>query len=584
MTTYFEVTDRDGAARRGELRLTEPRLTPTLVDDIVVDGGSRWPSQPEAPDADPESLTILPHRAFPPGTDERVMTAFETPVTDQDTPSAAVVSPETATNLGTDAYVLAGGPALVGHARALVESLLTVRRSIPDDTALYASGVATPANAAVLVYLGVDLLDTDRAVVRGTQGRYLTAEGEWDLDSLGELPCACPACAEGVEDLDRERCVDHNVASLEAELRRIRERIRQGTLREYVESRVRQQPWQTAAFRRLDQEWAYLATRTPIFRDAEFVATTEDALRRPAVQRFADRVTGRYQDRLNDVPLLLVPCSARKPYSESRSHSRFQDAADYRAHVVSMTSPIGVVPTELELTYPAQHYDAAVTGQWSETEIAFVARVLERYLSATEYPRVIAHVPPEGYQEAVRRATSETEIDVTYTVEGHPTDADALEQLAEELRDERQIRVEERERATLRAIADYQFGAGAGDALFGSFELQGRYPKLRAASEGGDLLATLVPQYGLLALTLAGARGWRETEVPTRTVEIDCFVPHGSVLAPGVTEASEEILVGDEVVITGPDAFGIGRATMPGSAMAEATRGVAVDVRHVTER
>lgn len=584
MTTYFEVTDRDGAARRGELRLEEPRQTPALVDDIVVDAGSRWPSEPETPDPDPESLTILPHRAFPPGTDERVMTAFETPVSDLDAPSAAVVSPETATNLGTDAYVLTGGPALVGHARALVESILTVRRSIPDDTALYSSGVATPANAALLVYLGVDLLDTDRAVVRGTQGRYLTPEGEWEVDSLEELPCPCHACSEGLEAMDREACIDHNVASLRAELRHIRDRIRQGTLRNYVEGRVRQEPWQTAAFRRLDQEWAYLATRTPVFRDAEFVATTEDALRRPEVQRFADRVTGRYENRLNDVPLLLVPCSARKPYSESRSHSRFQDAADYRAHVVSMTSPIGVVPTELELTYPAQHYDAAVTGHWSETEIAFVARVLERYFSATEYPRVIAHVPPEGYQDAVRRAAAETDIDVTFTVDNHPTDSDALEQLAGELRNERQIRVEERERATLRAIADYQFGAGAGDALLGTFELQGRYPKLRAATEDGELLATLVPQYGLLALTLAGARRWQESEGPTRSVRIDSFVPHGSVLAPGVSEVNGDILVGDEVVITGPDAFGVGRAAMPGSLMADATRGVAVDVRHVTER
>lgn len=584
MTTYFEITDRDGAGRRGELRLTEPRNTPSLVDDVVVDADSLWPSERETPEGNPAALTILPHRAFPPGTDERVMSAFETPVADFEAPSAAVVSPETARNLGTDAYVLAGGPALIGHARALVESVLTVRRAIPDDTALYTSGVATPGNAALLVYLGVDLLDTDRAVVRGTQGRYLTPEGAWDLETLQELPCACPACSDGIDAMDRERCADHNVASLEAELRRIRERIRQGTFRDYVDGRIRQQPWQTAAFRRLDQEWAYLASRTPIFRDAEFVATTEDALRRPEVQRFAERVTGRYRDRLSDVPLLLVPCSARKPYSESRSHSRFQDAADYRAHVVSMSSPIGIVPTELELTYPAQHYDAAVTGHWSETEITFVARVLERYFAATQYPRVIAHVPPEGYQDAVRQAASDTDIDVTYTVEGHPTDADALERLAEELRDTRQIRVEERERATLRAIADYQFGPGAGETLLGSFALQGRYPKLRAATEEGELLATLVPQYGLLALTLAGAERWRESEVLTRTVQIDSFVPHGSVLAPGVSEASDDILVGDEVVITGPDAFGVGRATMPGSLMAEATRGVAVDVRHVTER
>ncbi|MFB6265398.1 MAG: class I tRNA ligase family protein, partial [Bradymonadaceae bacterium] len=37
--------------------------------------------------------------------------------------------------------------------------------------------------------------------------------------------------------------------------------------------------------------------------------------------------------------------------------------------------------------------------EWSETEIDFVSRVLSRYLDATDYPRVVAHVPPEGYRE-----------------------------------------------------------------------------------------------------------------------------------------------------------------------------------------
>lgn len=584
MTEYFEVLDRDAAARRGELRLSNPLTTPALIDEDLRDAGSQWAEQQSEPEPDPSVLTVLPHRAFPPGTDERVMTAFDDSPPDIDTPTAAVISPETAADRGTDAYVLSGGPALVGHAQALVNAVCDTRRVIPDDTALLLSGAATPANAGLLAYLGVDLFDTDRVVLRGTQGRYLTPNGDRELAELRELPCGCPACRDGIENFDRTDCVEHNVAALEATLRDVREAIREDRLREHVSGAVRNSPWQTAAFRRLDEEWGYLAARTPLFRNQTFPATTEDDIRRPAVQRFAERVTTRYRARLDDVPLLLVPCSARKPYSESRSHGRFQDAADYRAHVVSMTSPIGVVPTELELTYPAQHYDAAVTGRWSETEIDFVARVLQQYFERTDYPRVIAHVPPEGYREVVERAAAETATEVTYTVSEHPTDADSLAALADALDGTRQIRVAERERATVRAVADYQFGEGAGERLFQAFELEGRHPKLRVASPEGTLLATLVPTYGLLALTLAGARRWVDSDVPTRTVEIDAFVPHGSVLAPGVSDADGDILVGDEVIVQGPSAFAVGRATMPGAQMGTATRGVAVDVRHVEER
>ena len=40
MTTFFEVHERDGAARIGELRLTEPLTTPALCDEVVTDAGS----------------------------------------------------------------------------------------------------------------------------------------------------------------------------------------------------------------------------------------------------------------------------------------------------------------------------------------------------------------------------------------------------------------------------------------------------------------------------------------------------------------------------------------------------------------
>jgi archaeosine synthase len=75
-----------------------------------------------------------------------------------------------------------------------------------------------------------------------------------------------------------------------------------------------------------------------------------------------------------------------------------------------------------------------------------------------------------------------------------------------------------------------------------------------------------------------------ESDAPTRRVEIDGFVPHGSVLAPGVTDADDDVRVGDEVVVEGPAAFAVGRAEMSGPEMAESSRGVATTVRHVTER
>ena len=583
MTEYFEVRHRDGPARVGELALSAPIRTPGLVDDALADAGSLWAADQSVPEGSPDALTVLPHRAFPAGTPSGVQAAFDVPAPEIEGPSAAVVSRTTVDDRDTDAYVLSGASDLIGHASAFVETLIAVRSVIPDDAALYLPGVATPGNVGILAAAGVDLVDADRAAVAGTKGRYLTATDETFLEDRRELPCACSACQGTREAFDREDCADHNVRALEAELATVRERIRTGRLREYLEGQARHFPWVTAALRRFD-DTQFVRERAPLFRQSQLLATTDDSLFRPTVARFADRVAERYENRFEAVPLLIVPCSAGKPYSDSQSHRQFQDAARYRAHKVSLTAPLGVVPQELELTYPAQHYDAAVTGDWSETEISVIAERLEAFLDRTDYNRIVAHVHPGGEREIVERAVAGRETPVEFTAEDHPTTGNSLAALRNALDGERSIRVEEKERATIRAIADYQFGEGAGESLFSEFELQGRYPRLQVLSPAGEQLAALVPQYGTLALTLAGARAWDERPVPTRRVRIDDFQPHGSVLAPGIEAAEETIRVGDEVLIEGPSAFGIGRATMHGAAMETSTRGEAVDVRHVTDR
>ena len=613
MTDYFEVHGRDGAARRGELRLSDPLETPALVDDTVDDAGSLWAGEREVPTGYREVLTILPHRSFPPGTDEAVREAFAVEYPDVDFPSAAVVTSETATDHGADAYVLSNAPGFVGHAAAFRDQLIAAREALPPDAAIYLSGVATPRNAATLVYAGVDLLDAKRARVRGLDGFYLTRDDESFLSDLTELPCSCPACrgkhtvadvapdadsdtaAEVRADpatFDREDCADHNEYALEAELATVRQRIRDGRLRDYIEGQARHDQWLTATFREFDDEFGYLEARTPVIRDAQLAAASEDTLRRVEIQRFADRVTTRYRNRFSN-PLVLVPCSATKPYSESQSHEQFHDAIQYRGHTVSMTSPIGVVPMELELTYPAQHYDAVVTGRWSEDEISFVANVLRAYLDRNQYPRVVAHVPEGGYREICERVAAAVDVEFEYTVSGHPTDTDSIANLMATLDGELKYGKRERQHNTVKAIADYQFGPDAGDALLSDIDLRttSRYPKLQvrdragedADGNGGQQLATMVPQYGVLALTLAGARVWDDSAAPTKRVEIDGFVPHGSVLAPGVVDADDDIRVGDEVVVEGPQAYAVGRARMFGREMAASTRGEAVQVRHVEE-
>ncbi len=596
MTEYFEVHERDGAARLGELRLSDPVTTPSLADPVVADAGSLWAADRELPDGDEATLTVLPHRAFPAGTREEVRESFRVDHPDVDFPAVAVVDVPGAEDVGADAYLLSDAAGFIGHGEAFRDAIVAAKESLPADAALFLSGVATPRNVATLASAGVDLVDGTLARVKGLEGRYLTADAAHFLEDLAELPCACPACATSRSEFTRADCAEHNVNALKAELRRVRERIRAGRLRDYLEGQARHEGWLTATLREFDDQWGYLEERTPILRDAEITAASAETLDRVEIKRFADRVTTRYRNRFSEQPLVLVPCSATKPYSDSQSHRQFHDAIKWRGHTVSMTSPIGVVPQELETTYPAQHYDAVVTGDWSEEEIGFVTEVLRRYLTRNDgYSRVIAHVPEDGYREICERVEADPAIDVPfeYTCVDHPTTDESLGELNAALEGEPAYSKREREHNTVRAIADYLIGDGAGDELFDTIRTTGRYPKLQVRSddatggrdgEPGEQLATMVPQYGTLSFTLAGARRWVESDAPTKRVAIDGFVPRGSVLAPGILDADATIRVGDEVAVEGPKAFAVGRAQMSGPEMTASTRGVAVEVRHVEER
>jgi archaeosine synthase len=294
------------------------------------------------------------------------------------------------------------------------------------------------------------------------------------------------------------------------------------------------------------------------------------------VTRFADRVISRYKAPQSDV-LLLLPCSARKPYSTSRSHRLFAEAiGSHRRylHELILTSPLALVPRELEEAYPAASYDVPVTGRWDLEERAWLTVCLEAYLKKNKYCRIIAHLDGE-LEETVK----DTGLEAVYT--GGGTSGPALQRLADAVAEACRggaTRLPDLRLLRYRAHADFHFGPGAGDALLaGKIIVKGR----EIQDETKKSLAATTPN-GTIAISMAGAK--RLEPLGCYTVRIGDFLPKGSLLAPGVVDADEQIRPGDEVIIVGEKAFGVGRARMSGWEMKESQRGVAVEIRHIKER
>ena len=332
----------------------------------------------------------------------------------------------------------------------------------------------------------------------------------------------------------------------------------------------------------MDAQYGFLEKRTPVFRSGVLYANSSESLNRVEIRRFAERVLERYTAPKLDT-LVLLPCSAKKPYSISLSHQKFINAlGKYRkfVHEVIITSPMGVVPRELELMYPAAHYDTPVTGHWDLEERAWVGGCLRRFLEKNKYRNIIAHVHG-AYREICECVAGELGLEFIYTADTGVTSHESLKKLelaVSGLENTRKRTAEQGKLDIMRATADYQFGKGAGDILVPDDAItRAPFPKFQLFA-GGRQLATLIPQYGNLALTIDG--GMRLRDHPYYMVRIGDFIPHSSILAPGILDADPHIRPNDEVIVEGDKFFGVGRALMSGWEMKGCGKGVTVELRH----
>ncbi len=606
MTRYFEVMQRDCAARIGRLMLDLRIATPAILNSellrrrkgSIIDCGSVWDDH-VIESADPDRLLILPHRSLPLYAPQELIDRSVNRSSElfrRDGATGEVIHPmQTDVPEGRDLYVIGAAALLENRARLLTGTVLKLKNSTSPDTAMYAPALATPENLAVLIYLGVDLVDDTAAIIKGYQDLYLTREGEKSVDRLHEFPCACEICTKtgtperllSLPASDRARLLArHNIIKLDEELRLVRECIRDGSLRCYVEKQCRSRPYLTAVLRLLDQEHAYLEERTPTVRKSVLIANTAESQNRVEVTRFAERVISRFAPPDPPGTIVILPCSARKPYSQSMSHAKFIEAlSGYRQqiHEIILTSPLGVVPRELETVYPAAHYDIAVTGQWSLDETAWVASCLRAYLGKHTYRNIIAHVSG-GFAEVCRTVEQDLGIEITYSViEGEgPMTGDSLASLRESVAESVSLQPRSKKPAlrTVRAIADYQFGQGVGVRLIPDHaQIKSSRSGFWVFADGARIASS--SGYGTITLTLAGAA---RMPPDIYRVRIDDFLPKGSVLAPGVVEADPQIRQMDEVIVEGKMALGVGRARMSGREMAGSSRGLAVDLRAVEGR
>ena len=535
--SVFDVRKRDGLARIGLLKDGETVVSTPAVCDMQA----LFPSLGE------RGFTNLPLSAG--------VSDAEAYFTAGSEPSAVHPNAEAAEDAGV--YLFANWNNTLTDSRRYIEYLEKLYAKIRPDAARYAPASALPSNVASLIYCGFDLFDYTAVDLCTIQGRFCTTEGEFEAEYMEKGICGCAGCQ--AKDLQL-----HNRLALEREIANARLWIERGQIREYMEMRCRMQPEQVEILRRLDRTDAFDGLY-PAVRSSRFRANAGESMFRREIALFEERLVSRYVPPRSDICVLL-PCASRKPYSLSRSHQMFMRVVDSRAHEVIVTSPLGVVPRELELVYPAGHYDVPVTGYWDLEEQELLTGFLTAYLEKHRYERILCHL--EGGAKAValeaaKRAGVTLEITCN---DDRPLSQESLRALNAALEGSRKVKND-----FIHGTMLFQFGE---DVDTKGLVVKGRYPQVKALLKKTQLFTT-DPSTGFIRPT---HEGW--ARIKGYRVRIsEGFVPQGDVLAPGVADCDPRIREGDEVLVEGDGYLATGKAAMGAQEMLSSKRGVAVKVR-----
>tara|TARA_B100001559_G_scaffold194514_1_gene162637 strand:- start:1583 stop:3457 length:1875 start_codon:yes stop_codon:yes gene_type:complete len=365
-----------------------------------------------------------------------------------------------------DIVVLVDALQLAAQPGRLVEAITVLKRRFPGAL-LWAPGLGGPDNVALLTWFGVDLFDLSRSRQASAAGVLLTSQG----------PRHC------VSTLDEESSMDAQVAHWKAAIAEVRSAMNSDQMRALVDRQSLNSARSVEHLRRHDALCATVPglLTSHVARTHSFPCHSASIQTDPIIADWEAFMSDSYNAPKGlDTILVLLPCSARKPYRLSKSHGRFIRAIGTSAcHEVMVTSPLGLVPRDLEEVWPAAHYDVPVTGDWTGDEKARIERMFSALVERHQYKRIINHSGMDLHHPTVP---------IIDTRQGDGAGGhDALERLSMAVRDavdEFSARGRKNERMLLDTFASVARKTMNTDAWVNELKVRGKPPRYRLESNG----------------------------------------------------------------------------------------------------
>ncbi|MCE5296973.1 MAG: tRNA guanosine(15) transglycosylase TgtA [Euryarchaeota archaeon] len=423
----------------------------------------------------------------------------------------------------------------------LVDVIIASKKGLPPNRPVHLFGAGHPMLFSLAVLLGCDMFDSASYAKFARDDRYMTIERTMHLADMKGLDCDCPACVgRSIDQLKAMKPAEradliarHNLYISKMEMDRVKRALLEGNLWELAEQRCRSHPALLDGLRRLKEHQDFMERTEPLSRDGAIFYTGPETMNRPVMHRVAKRLKERYTAPRTDV--MVVFEGGEKPYSWHRADDikAILDVADSHFYVMSEFGP---VPIELDEMYPiAQSLFPSIQDR------DMVDRVREQMED-------LAHTHQYG---------------LSCMYDGEST----AEMLASLSKGKGKFDID---MARVRAVADYQFGKGAADALFsGKVELvkSKNTEKIRNVIVDGEHVVSMRAEDGFFTLRPPGARRLLKTfpSPRLRAVVSDDSVPFNregkNVMCGFIIDTDEGLRPSDEVIIVdkNDDLVAIGR-------------------------
>jgi 7-cyano-7-deazaguanine tRNA-ribosyltransferase len=249
----------------------------------------------------------------------------------------------------------------------------------------------------------------------------MTENGTYRLNELDYFPCTCPKCAtatpkQTMELPQKEKEIflaEHNLYVCSAELKRIKQAIKDGRLWEHLEMRAHAHPALLQAVKKLGKYEEFIEKHTPTVKKSGLFFFNSTSLMRPEVVHYRKNFKVRYTPPKQARILLLMPQTRTKPFNKSQEYKQCAKLLKNepkeklnKIHVCFYAAPFGVIPIELDETYPLSQHETVLP--LDKETITYVANQIAAYINRTNYKTIILLNDPENWNKTILNTCKKT--------------------------------------------------------------------------------------------------------------------------------------------------------------------------------